>query len=101
MSTTSSKSASKTVRSLVLPVKMEIGNLEELYAQMAKIASRKRKEFTLDGGEVALVDAAGIQLLIAFIKKLTGMGCNVSWENYSVQVYQMADELGLGAELGD
>lgn len=101
MATSKSNTRNKSAGKLVLPFNMEIGHLEEVFAEMAKVASRKRKEFIIDGGEVSLVDTAGIQLLIAFIRKLTAMGCAVSWENYSVQVYQMADELGLSAELGD
>lgn len=98
---TGSKTGSKTIQTLVLPARMEIGGLEQLYTEMTKFTSRKRKELTIDGGEVSVIDTAGIQVLVAFIRKLTAMGCAVSWENYSVQVYQMAEELGVGSQLGE
>lgn len=95
---TSNKRAPRT---LLLPARMEIGCLEELYTEMSKLTSRKRKALILDGGEVSVIDTSGIQLLVAFIRKLSDMGCAVSWENYSVQVYQMADELGVSSELDE
>lgn len=88
-------------RKIVLPGNMEIGSLDEIYQQMSRIASRKRKQFTIDGGEVAIIDSAGIQLLIAFIQALVNKGCEVAWENYSVQIYQLADELGVADQLGE
>jgi hypothetical protein len=39
--------------------------------------------------------------LISFVSAVNGSGKKLSWDNYSVQAYQLANELGLVDQLGD
>ena len=85
----------------ILPRSLEISGIEKIYQNMLEKLKNTYSKFTIDAGEVALVDAAGIQLLVHFIRTLKAGGCDVCWENYSIQVYQVAAELSLDDELGE
>lgn len=85
--------------SYVLPRSLEIAGIEDVYQQVLKFSKNTYKKFVLDAGEVALVDTAGIQLIVQFLRTLRSSGCEVSWINDSIQIYQMAAELGLADEL--
>jgi ABC-type transporter Mla MlaB component len=84
----------------VLPAKLLLSNLEGLYSDLNKLLSSKKTQLKLDSGEVSLVDSAGVQLLVAFVRSFQAKGGQVEWDNYSVQLYQMADEMGLTTQLG-
>ena len=85
---------------LVLPAHLLINNLDSLHAELCKLLKGKKQQLVVDGGEIALADSAGVQLLVAFFRSFLAGGGKVEWENYSVQLYQMADELGMAGQLG-
>jgi|GEM_PF-4026645 len=82
-----------------LPRVMEISEIEPVYKELLKFAKKSYSKFTLDAGKVALIDAAGIQLIVQFLLFMRGKDCQVEWVNDSVQIYQIAAELGLEGQL--
>lgn len=82
-----------------LPRVMEISEIESAYKDLMKFARKKYSKFTLDAGKVALIDAAGIQLIVQFLHFMRGKDCQVEWVNDSVQIFQIAAELGLEGQL--
>lgn len=87
--------------SYVLPRNLEIAGIEKVYKEVLKLTKNTYKKFVLDAGEVALIDTAGIQFLVQLLTTLKSTGCEVGWENDSIQIYQMAAELGLADQLED
>ena len=87
--------------SYVLPRNLEIAGISKVYKEVLKLTKNTYKRFVIDAGEVALIDTAGVQFLVQFLLKLKSTGCEVSWENDSIQIYQMAAELGLADLLED
>lgn len=100
MKTTNSKSRKSAPARIALPARLQINSLDGLHAELAKILKSKKQHIVVDGGEISLVDSAGVQLLVAFFRAFLATGGKVEWENYSVQLYQMADELGIAGQLG-
>lgn len=100
MSETSAKTRKNPPAKVVLPARMQINDLENFCKELKKIYASKKTRVVLDSGELSLIDSAGVQLLVAFVKSFTSKGGAVEWDNYSVQLYQMADELGLAGQLG-
>jgi anti-anti-sigma regulatory factor len=85
--------------SYVLPRVLEIEEIESVYRDLAKFARSSYSKFTLDAGQVALIDAAGMQLIVQFLIFMRGKDCVVDWVNDSIQIYQAALELGLDDQL--
>ncbi len=85
--------------SYVLPRSLEIADIGNAYKDVLKFTKNTYKKFVLDAGEVALIDATGIQLIVQLVKGLRSTGCEVCWINDSVQIYQMAAELGVADQL--
>ena len=85
--------------SYVLPRDMEIAGISKVYQEMLEFTQNTYKKFVLDAGEVALVDTAGVQLIVQFLTVLRSKGCEISWTNDSIQIYQMAAELGVAEQL--
>lgn len=82
-----------------LPRVMEIAHIEGAYDELLEFAKQGYGKFTLDAGKVALIDAAGVQLIVQFLLFMRSKECKVEWINDSVQIYQIAAELGLEAQL--
>lgn len=78
-----------------LPRVLEIAEIDSVYKELKKFARKSYSKFTLDAGKVALIDAAGMQLIVQFLFFLRDKGTEVEWVNDSVQIYQIAAELGL------
>lgn len=94
------KTKTKTVEgNYILPRNMEIAGISNVYKEVLKFTEKSYDKFVLDAGEVALIDTAGIQLLIQLITAFRSTGCEVSWINDSIQIYQMAAELGVADRL--
>jgi anti-anti-sigma regulatory factor len=91
---------SKTAR-YVLPTNMEIAALGPVHADLLAMESSNDGPFVLDGAQLSVIDVAGLQLLISFVSTLKAGGKKVSWDNYSVQAYQLANELGVVDQIGD
>ncbi len=85
--------------SYVLPRNLEIAGIETVYRKMRTFTGKSYKKFVLDASEVALIDTAGIQLIVQLLMTLRSAGCEVSWVNDSIQIYQMANELGIADQL--
>lgn len=83
----------------VLPRVMEISEIEPVHKELLKFAKKTYSKFTLDAGKVALIDAAGIQLIVQFLLFMRAKDCQVEWINDSIQIYQIAAELGLEGQL--
>ncbi|MGV3590341.1 MAG: STAS domain-containing protein [Gammaproteobacteria bacterium] len=90
----------KTMRYL-LPANMEIAALGPVHEQLMMLEASNDGPFVLDGSNLSVIDTAGLQLLISFVSAVQNSGKKVSWENYSVQAYQLANELGVVEQLGD
>jgi ABC-type transporter Mla MlaB component len=90
----------KTSRYL-LPTNMEIAALGPVHAELVALEASNDGPFVLDGANLSVIDTAGLQLLISFVSAVQSSGRKLSWDNYSVQAYQLANELGLVEQLGD
>lgn len=93
------KQAAAAEETYELPRVMEISEIEAAYKDLMKFAKKKYSKFTLDAGKVAMIDAAGIQLIVQFLLFMRSKDCQVEWINDSVQIYQIAAELGLEGQL--
>ena len=93
------KQAEPIEETYVLPRVMEISEIESVYQELLQFAKKSYSKFTLDAGKVALIDAAGIQLIVQFLHFMRARECKVEWINDSVQIYQIAAELGLEGQL--
>ncbi len=94
------ESTSKELEAVyALPRVMEISEVEKVYQDILQFTQKTYEKFTIDAGEVALIDAAGMQLIVQFLIFLRSTGCQVSWINDSVQIFQIAAELGLEGQL--
>ncbi|HEY0961879.1 MAG TPA: STAS domain-containing protein [Pseudomonadales bacterium] len=85
----------------VLPTNMEIAALGPVHEQLVTLEASNDGPFVLDGANLSVIDTAGLQLLISFVTAVQASGKKVSWDNYSVQAYQLANELGVVEQLGD
>lgn len=90
----------RTARYL-LPGNMEIAALGPVHAELVEMEASNDGPFVLDGANLSVIDTAGLQLLISFVSSVKSSGRKVSWDNYSVQAYQLANELGVVDQLGD
>lgn len=57
------------------------------------------KSLSLDGGEVSRVDAAGLQLLLAFVRQCKALEIELSWDSASETLRDAAAGLGLAQAL--
>lgn len=86
---------------ILLPARMELAALDEAHQLLQSKYPPVSAKYILDGALLNVIDMAGIQLLIGFIRSMTAKGCKIEWDNYSVQMYQLASELGVTSQLGD
>ncbi|MEY4641176.1 MAG: hypothetical protein RLZZ227_1170 [Pseudomonadota bacterium] len=85
----------------LLPNNMEIAALGPVHAELMALKCSNDGPFVLDGANLSVIDAAGLQLLVSFVTTMQAEGRKISWDNYSVQAYQLASELGVVDQLGD
>lgn len=86
---------------ILLPARMELASLDEAQQLLQSKYPPVQARYILDGALLSVIDMAGIQMLISFIRSVTERGTRIEWDNYSVQVYQLASELGVTSQLGD
>ena len=86
---------------ILLPARMELSCLDEAHQLLQSKYPPVHAKYIIDGALLNVIDMAGIQMLISFIRSVTAKGSKVEWDNYSVQVYQLASELGVTSQLGD
>ncbi len=89
------------VERILLPANMEMNGLEESFSILRAKFPPTYDKCILDGANINVIDASGIQLLVNFVSSVKQKGCRVEWDNYSLQAYQLANELGLVEQLGD
>lgn len=89
------------VERILLPANMEIGAMDEAFGLLRSKYPPSCQKYVLDGAQLNLIDASGIQLLVNFANSVKQKGCKVEWDNYSLQAHQLANELGLVDKLGD
>jgi ABC-type transporter Mla MlaB component len=89
------------VQRILLPANMEMNGLEECFSLLRANYPPGYEKCILDGVNINVIDTSGIQLLISFVSSVRNRGCQVEWENYSLQAYQLANEMGLVEQLGD
>lgn len=80
---------------------MEIAALGPVHSELVEMEASNEGPFVLDGANLSVIDTAGLQLLISFVSQVKSSGKKVSWDNYSVQAYQLANELGVVDQMGD
>jgi ABC-type transporter Mla MlaB component len=97
----SQASAGESDDRIVLPARMEMASLDEAHQLLQSKYPPLASKYILDGGLLSVIDSAGVQMLVSFIRSMTAKGCTVEWDNYSVQMYQLASELGVASQLGD
>lgn len=89
------------VERILLPANMEMSGLDASFSILRAKFPPTYKKCILDGADINVIDASGIQLLINFVSSVKQKGCQVEWENYSLPAYQLANELGVVEQLGD
>jgi ABC-type transporter Mla MlaB component len=89
------------VQRILLPANMEMTGLEESFSVLRANYPPTYEKCILDGININVIDTSGVQLLISFVTSVKKKGCLVEWENYSLQAYQLANEMGLVEQLGD
>jgi ABC-type transporter Mla MlaB component len=89
------------VERILLPANLEMNGLEESFSLLRAKFPPTYQKCILDGANINVIDASGIQLLVNFVTSVKQKGCVVEWDNYSLQAYQLANELGLVEQLGD
>lgn len=88
-----------TEGTFILPRNLEIAEISKVYQDSFEFTENCYEKFVLDAGEVALVDTSGVQFLLQLVRHFKSTGCELSWANDSIQIYQMAAELGVAEEL--
>jgi ABC-type transporter Mla MlaB component len=78
-----------------LPQIIEIGNIHEIYNQLAALMAQNTPVVALDVEDIVVVDTAAVQLLASFVRSLAARGARVEWENLSVPLYQAAETLDM------
>lgn len=54
----------------------------------------------VDGGGVERVDTAGLQLLVALVRRQRSVGGSLTWKAVSAELRKCSERLGLQQELG-
>lgn len=91
---TSKRSRSARQRVLELPARLDIAAVGELKQRLDE-ALISAQPLALDAGGVEYVDAAGLQLLLAFQRADPAGGVSAAWRNPSPVLHEAAALLGL------
>lgn len=83
--------------SVQLPAVLDVAGAAALHASLA--AKLRAAYVVLDGGGVARVDAAGLQLLCAFRQSAELAGVSCGWNGISDVLREAAQNAGLEAHL--
>ena len=84
--------------SVALPSSLTISDVGELYADLLQRLS-SGESLHLEGGDIEVVDGAGLQCLAAFFKDAAEKQIAVEWTSTSDALLQGAEQIGLGAAL--
>jgi phospholipid transport system transporter-binding protein len=83
---------------IVLPAECTLQNLDALKERLVRKAQR-RSAVTLDAGEVRRVDAAALQLLVAFVRDRRARGLATEWRAIADTLTDAARRLALHGSL--
>jgi len=83
---------------VVLGEVVDITTVRPLWQQLSDVVQTKRS-VVLQGGAVAQVDTAGMQLLSAFVQEANGKSIAVSWQDVSDTLRNVARLLNLSGHL--
>jgi anti-anti-sigma factor len=96
--TTKRRQAART-RAVPLPAHIDIANVGEL-KQLLTNALAAETPLVLDASAVEQVDAAGMQLLLAFCRNAQTHGRSTGWKTISPRLHDAARLLGMADALG-
>lgn len=82
---------------IILPADLRIGAAAALHAEI--LARSQSGDVVLDAGQVARLDAAGIQAVLAALMQISHAGSSWRWHNSSETFAQGVATLGLGSTL--
>ena len=83
--------------SLTLPESFTINDLESLISTWKTDFD---SALVIDAGNVAMVDSAGLRLLLSYCREYLGRGHGVSWKHVSDRFTETAVMLGMTSALG-
>jgi len=81
-----------------LPNELNIRQVAELKEQLIE-ALNTDSDISLDGSDVDMVDAAALQLLLAFTQQAALKKCQVEWGDMSESFLNAVELVGLGESL--
>ena len=84
---------------IALEDSVDIAKVSALHASLVN-ATEGASAVEIDGGRVARIDAAGIQLLCAFVEQMRRAGLDVRWVGCSATLRQTAALLDVDKTLG-
>jgi len=84
---------------VTLPAELGIETARELYALLAPYAAY-RERVTLELPQVSRLHTAAFQVLAAFVRSRTAIGCATEWRDPPRPLIDAAARLGLAAALG-
>ena len=79
---------------IVLPDELSIKNVASVKSQMEAVLSGSEK-FTLESGNLKVIDTAGIQLLIAFLVHCKKSSVNIEFSKFSESIDRFAENIGI------
>lgn len=85
--------------SFVLPAQLRISDVEALYTNMSEL-DLDTESVSIDAGAVEKIDFCGLQLVLAFVGRLTREGVRVCWTGVSEVFDNAAKESQLQGKLG-
>lgn len=89
------------IERILLPANMEMNGLGESFGLLRAKYPPSYSKVVLDGANISVIDASGIQLLVNFVRSVKQQGAQVEWDNYPLPAYMLANEMGLVEQLGD
>ncbi len=91
---------SPTTEQIDLGSQLDIAHARELQDRLAALFESKSPHFEFNAGSVTKVDAAGLQVLAAFVDKLAREDVEFGWLSSSEPIQEAAYYAGLQDKLG-
>ncbi len=88
----------ENIQRIVLESHLGIAQVDALHHELLSVAHAE--EVMIDVEALQQVDAAGVQLLYAFVQSSRKKGVNITWQSNSEALEKTAVQLGLKAHLG-
>ena len=84
---------------VVLEGNFTIADAESMHQQLNAVL-HSHHEITIEAGSLSRIDAAGVQLLYAFVSSAKLMGAVLTWASISDELRDSVKVLGLSQEMG-